>query len=51
MITRFLFEGELGHFSFDYLGPPWAFVAFVFLLIAILVLLRSLVKQLKQGEQ
>jgi hypothetical protein len=47
MITRFLFEGGLGRFSFDYLGPPWAFVAIVLLLIVILALLRSLLKLLK----
>ena len=47
MITRFLFEGGLGRFSFDYLGPPWAFITFVLLLIVVLVLLRSLLNPLK----
>ena len=42
MITRFLFEGGLGRFSFDYLGPPWTFIAFVLLLIVILALLKLL---------
>ena len=47
MITRFLFEGGLGRLSFDYLGPPWAFIAFVLLLIIVLGLLTSLLKLLK----
>lgn len=47
MITRFLFEGGLARFSFDYLGPPWAFIAFVLLLIIVLGLLMSLLKLLK----
>ena len=46
MIARFLIEGGLGRFSFDYLGPPWAFIAIVSLLIVILVLFRSLLKGL-----
>lgn len=47
MITRFIFEGGLGRFSFDYLGPPWAFIALVVMLIVILALLMSLLKLLK----
>ncbi len=41
MIARFLFEGRLGRFSFDYLGPPWAFLALVLLLVAGLLWLLS----------
>ena len=47
MITRFLFEGGLGRFSFDYLGPPWAFIALVLLLIIVIGLFMSLLKLLK----
>ncbi len=47
MITRFLFEGGLGRFSFDYLGPPWAFIALVLLLIIVIGLFLSLLKLLK----
>jgi ABC-type polysaccharide/polyol phosphate export permease len=47
MIARFLLDSGLGRFSFDYLGPPWAFIAVVSLLIVILVLFRSLLKGLK----
>ena len=39
MITRFLFEGQLGRISFDYLGPPWAFIRVCVILIVILTLL------------
>ena len=38
MITRFLFEGGLARFSFDYLGPPWAFLVFILLLVVVLAL-------------
>jgi hypothetical protein len=47
MITRFLFEGGLGRFSFDYLGPPWAFIASVVMLVVVLALVLSLLKLLK----
>lgn len=47
MITRFQFKGPRRIFSFDYLGPPWPFIAFVLLLIIVLGLLMSLLKLLK----
>ena len=45
MIARFLLDCGLGRFSFDYLGPPWAFIAIVSLLIVILVPFRSLLRR------
>lgn len=51
MITRFIFEGQIGMFRFDYLGPPWTFLAFVLLLIVVLALVPSLLKMLKRREQ
>ena len=47
MITRFVFEGRLGILSFDYLGPPWAFLALVVILIVVLALVLSWLKLLK----
>lgn len=47
MITRFISEGQIGIFRFDYLGPPWAFLASVLLLVVVLVLFLSLLKLLK----
>jgi len=47
MITRFHFKGQRRIFSFDYLGPPWAFLASVLLLVVVLALFLSLLKLLK----
>ena len=41
MITRFQFKGPRRIFSFDYLGPPWAFIAFAFVLAFVLLRLLS----------
>jgi hypothetical protein len=46
MITRFLFEGRLGTFSFDYLGPAWAFITFVLLVVVVLLLALVLLRLL-----
>jgi len=41
MITRFHFKGPRRSFSFDYLGPPWAFLALAFLVAFVLLRLLS----------
>lgn len=41
MITRFYFKGPRRIFTFDYLGPPWFFLAFILVLAVVLFRLLS----------
>jgi hypothetical protein len=38
MITRFHFKGHRRIFRFDFLGPPWVFLAFILMVVVALIL-------------